>query len=75
MSIYILHVKCLWITLKMVYGVSKELSYKILVHNPCSLKLMKSSQSKMELGIPFTKIVIYRIFVIYLDQAKLKTSG
>jgi hypothetical protein len=35
---YILHVKCHWITLNMVYGVSKELSHKILVYNPCSFK-------------------------------------
>jgi hypothetical protein len=72
---YILHMKCPWITLNMVYGVSKELSHKILVHNPYSLKLMDSSQSVMELGIPFAKTVIHRIFVIYLDQAKLKASS
>jgi hypothetical protein len=74
-SMYILHVKCHWITLNMVYGVSKELSHKILVHNPCSLKLMDSLQSVMELGIPFVKIITHQIFVIYLDQAKLKASG
>jgi hypothetical protein len=62
---YILHVKFPWITLNMVYGVSKELSHKILVHHPCSLKLMDSSQSAMELGIPFVKIVTHRIFAIY----------
>jgi hypothetical protein len=43
----------------MVYGVSKELSHKILVHKPCSLKLMDSSQSVMELGIPFVKIITH----------------
>jgi hypothetical protein len=59
----------------MVYGVNKELSHKILVHKPCSLKLMDSSQSVMELGIPFVKIVTHRIFVIYVNQAKLEASG
>jgi len=29
----------------------------------------------MELGIPFAKTVTHRIFVIYLDQAKLKGLG
>jgi ribosomal protein S13 len=67
---YILHMKCPWITLNMVYGVSKELSHKILVH-----KLMDSSQSIMELGNSFAKTVIHRIFVIYLDQEKLKASS
>jgi hypothetical protein len=52
---YILYVKYPWITLNMVYGVSKELSYKILVHNPYSLKNMDSSQSVMKLGIPFLR--------------------
>jgi hypothetical protein len=32
-------------------------------------------QLVMELGIPFAKIVTHRIYVIYLDQAKLKASG
>jgi len=36
---YSLHVKSHWITLNMVYGVSKGLSYKVLVHNTCNLKL------------------------------------
>jgi hypothetical protein len=34
-----------------------------------------SSQSVMELGIPFAKTVTHRIFVIYLDQVKLEVSG
>jgi hypothetical protein len=72
---YILNVKCHWITLNTVYGVSKELLHKILVHNPCGFKLMDSSQSVMDLGIPFAKTVTHRIFVIYLDQTKLKASG
>jgi hypothetical protein len=59
----------------MVNGVNKELSYKILVHNPYSLKLMDSSQSVIELGISFAKTVTHRIFVIYLNQAKLEASG
>jgi hypothetical protein len=59
----------------MVYGVSKELSPKILVHKPYSLKLMDSSQSVMELGIPFAKTVTHRIFVIYLNRVKLEASG
>jgi hypothetical protein len=42
---YMLHVKCHWIALHMIYGVIKELPHKILVHNPCSLKLMDSLQS------------------------------
>jgi hypothetical protein len=67
-------VKCSWITLNIVYGMSKELSHKILVHNPYCLKLMDSSQPVMELGIPFAKTVTHRIFVIYLNQAKLKAS-
>jgi hypothetical protein len=37
--VYILHVKSPWIILNMVYGVNKGLSHKVLVHNPCSLKL------------------------------------
>jgi hypothetical protein len=65
---YILHVKCYWITLNMVCGVSQELSHKILVHNSCSLKLMDSSQSVMEFGISFTETVTHRIFVIYLNR-------
>jgi hypothetical protein len=69
---YILHVKCHWITLNMVYGVSKKLSHKILVHNPCSLKLMDNSQLVMELGILFAKTVTHQIFVIYLYQVKLE---
>jgi hypothetical protein len=72
---YILHVKCHWITLNIVYGVSKELSHKILVYNSCSLKLMDSSQSVIELGISFAKTVTHRIFVIYVDQAKFEASG
>jgi hypothetical protein len=56
---YILHMKCYWITLNMVYSMRKELSHKILVHNPYSLKLMDSSQSEMELGIPFAKTVTH----------------
>jgi hypothetical protein len=64
-----------WITLNMVYGVSKELSHKILFHNPCSLKLIDSSQLVMELGIPIVKTITHRIFVIYLNQAKLEASG
>jgi hypothetical protein len=64
---YILYVKCHWITLNKVYDVSKELSYKILVHYPYSLKLMDSSQSVMKLGIPFAKTVTHRIFVIDFD--------
>jgi hypothetical protein len=64
---YILYVKCHWITLNKVYDVSKELSYKILVHYPYSLKLMDSSQSVMKLGIPFAKTVRHRIFVIDFD--------
>jgi hypothetical protein len=43
--------------LNMVYGVSKELSHMILVHNPCSLKLMDSSQLVMELSIPFARLL------------------
>jgi hypothetical protein len=58
----------------MVYGASKELSHKILVHKPCSLKLMDSSQSVMELDIPFVKTVTHRIFVIYLNQVKFEAS-
>jgi hypothetical protein len=54
-----------WITLNMVYGVSKELSHKILVHKPCSLKHMDSSQLVMELEILFVKTVTHQIFVIY----------
>jgi hypothetical protein len=72
---YILNVKCHWITLNTVYGESKELLHKILVHNPRGFKLMDSSQSVMELGIPFAKTITHRIFVIYLDQTKLKASG
>jgi hypothetical protein len=49
----------------MVYGVSKELSHKILVHKPCSLKHMDSSQLVMELEILFVKTVTHQIFVIY----------
>jgi hypothetical protein len=59
----------------MVYGVSKELSHKVLVYNPCSFKPMDTSQSVMELSIPFAKTITHRIFVIYLDHAKLKASG
>jgi hypothetical protein len=59
----------------MIYGVSKELSQKILIHNPCSLKLMDSSQSILELDIPFAKTVTHRIFLIYFVQVKLKASG
>jgi hypothetical protein len=59
----------------MVYGVSKELLHKILVHKPYSLKLMDSLQSVMELGIPFAKTFTYRIFMIYLNQVKLEASG
>jgi hypothetical protein len=58
----------------MVYGVCKELSHKILVRNLRSLKLIDSSQSVIELGIPFAKTVTHQIFAIYLDQAKLKVS-
>jgi hypothetical protein len=36
---------------------------------------MDSSQSVMELDIPFAKAVTHRIFVIYLDQAKLEASS
>jgi hypothetical protein len=72
---YIFHVKCPWITLNMVYNVGKELSHKILVHSPCSLKLIDSSQLIMELGNSFAKTVTHRIFVIYLDRAKLVASG
>jgi len=36
---------------------------------------MDSSQSVMELGIPFAKTVTYRMFVSYLNQAKLEASG
>jgi hypothetical protein len=54
---------------------SKKLSHKILVHNPCSLKLMDSSQSVMELGIQFANTVTHRLFGIYFDQVKLKASG
>jgi len=59
---YILHVKCSWITLNMVYGVSKRLSHKLLIHN-------------IELGILFAKTITHRIIVIYLHQAKLEASG
>jgi len=58
-----------------LYGVSKKFSHKILVHNPYNFKLMNSLQSVMELGIPFAKTITYRIFVIYINQAKLKGSG
>jgi len=36
---------------------------------------MDSSQSVMELGIPFVKIITHWIFVIYLNQAKLEASS
>jgi hypothetical protein len=77
LSEFILRYTCKvpWITLNMVYGVSKKLSHKILVHKPSNLKLMHSSQSVMELSIPFVKTVTHRIFVIYLNQAKLEASG
>jgi hypothetical protein len=54
----------------MIHGMNQELSHKILVHSHCSLKLMDSSQSVMELGIPFANTVTHRIFVIYFDQTK-----
>jgi hypothetical protein len=48
--------------LNMVYGVSKRLSHKVLIHN-------------IELGILFAKTITHRIIVIYLHQAKLEASG
>jgi hypothetical protein len=36
---------------------------------------MDSSQLVIELGILFVKTITHRIFVIYLNQAKLEASG
>jgi hypothetical protein len=69
---YILYMKCSLIILNMVYSVNKELSHKILFHNPYSFKLMDSLQSVMKLDIPFAKTITHRIFVIYLNHTKLK---
>jgi hypothetical protein len=57
--IYIVHVNGHLITLNIDYGVRNEIINKILDYKPYSIKPY-CSQSVMEFGIPFAKIVTHQ---------------